>query len=108
MRVICGMVDAEHRRRLFVADCSPSIGPMEDLTEGGVREEIYDWGEISDQAACERTAYAILSRVTDSVEADSKAADYAFRVVSRMCTDKMWILSFDEVSTWLRENRKVM
>jgi hypothetical protein len=84
-----------------------TVRQVENFTPVGVRKETFDWGEDAMFEAATRTAYLILSSVTNHATATRLADAYAHDVVLKMEPGRMWLLFNGDIESWLQGKVKV-
>lgn len=110
MFFVCGMVDNRTGLRNIFSGATRGKGTVrqvENFTPVGVRKDTYDWGENASFEAAVRTAYLILSSVTNHATAIRLADDYAQDVILEMEPGRMWLLFNGDIESWLQGKVKV-
>jgi hypothetical protein len=100
-----GLIDGDGDRHILVGTSNPSIGDTEDLTGGGQSWLFCDWGEGAGEPQRLHVARLILSQLLYPVTEEA-VAQYAEEVVSKMTTEKKWLLTEAEITDWLLTHRK--
>jgi hypothetical protein len=110
MFFICGVVDKRTGLRNIFSGATHGKGTVrqiENFTPVGVRKDQLDWGEEAIFDAAARTAFLILSSVTNHTTARRLADDYAKDVVMKMEPGRMWLLFNGDIESWLQGKVKV-
>lgn len=108
MFFLMGMIDKRTgKRRIMSGRRIPSVRDMQDLTDGGAPKEMLDWGFDASPDALLRTSRLILGAITNRDTAHRLADEFADDVVSVMDTDRMWLLDYGEITSWLQQRQLV-